>query len=69
MTIQQSNEQIIDLLAKGKTYKEISAEIGMALRTIEHRIHKMKQQHACLNRDQLLIKLLKPNFGNMAAGG
>lgn len=68
MTLQESNDKIIHLLADGKTYKEISAELGMKYRTIYDRVTEMKKKYHCGTRDQLVLKLLNPVFGRMMEG-
>lgn len=65
MTLQESNDQIINLLAEGKTYKEIAAALSMKYRTVYDRVTEMKKKNACATRDQLLLKLLNPVFGRM----
>lgn len=68
MTLQESNTRIIELLAEGKTYKEIGAVLNMKYRTIVDRVEEMKKKNACLTRDQLLLKMLNPVFGRMMPG-
>jgi len=63
MTLTESNSKIIELLAAGKTYKEIAAILGMKYRTIYDRVTELKRKHDCLTRDQLIVKLL---LGNLA---
>lgn len=60
MTLSESNNKIIELLATGKTYKEIAASLGMKYRTIVDRVEELKKKYSCLTRDQLLLKLLAP---------
>lgn len=58
MNLSESNIKIIELLAAGKTYKEIAAILEMKYRTIYDRVTELKRKHQCLTRDQLLVKML-----------
>lgn len=58
MNLSESNSKIIELLADGKTYKEIVKITGMKYATIFDRIKELKKLHGCATRDQLLVKML-----------
>lgn len=55
MNYQESNNKIIELLAKGLTIKEIGAELNMNKRTVEHRIKEMKKEHNARTIVQLVL--------------
>lgn len=57
MTIQDSNREIINLLAEGKTIKEVAAEKKMKPRTVKDRLEKLRAQHDCRTNTQLILKL------------
>jgi DNA-binding CsgD family transcriptional regulator len=62
MTVQESNNRIIQLLAAGKIQKEIAAELNLSLRTVEDRILDMKRIYGCTTQTQLVVKLMELNF-------
>lgn len=57
MTLQDSNHEILQLLAAGNTYKEVAAKVGKKPRTIKQRIRNLKDKHHCTSVPQLLVKL------------
>jgi DNA-binding NarL/FixJ family response regulator len=65
MTLQESNNRIIDLLAAGKTVKEIAEVLSMSKRTVEDRIYELRKKEKCTTVTQLVMKLLNPVFGRM----
>ena len=67
MTLQESNNRIIELLAEGMTYKEIAATLSMKQRTVLDRVQEMKKKNECVSATQLVMKMLNPVFGRMGA--
>lgn len=65
MTLQESNNRIIEMLAEGKTAKEIARELAMSRRSVEGRIYRMRKKEQCASATQLVAKLLNPVFGRM----
>lgn len=57
MTIQESNNQIIDLLASGRTVKEIAGALDISAKTVSWRIAKMKKELGCTSTTQLVVKV------------
>jgi DNA-binding NarL/FixJ family response regulator len=53
-----TNRKIVELLAAGKTVKEIAATMEMKNRTIEKRIKTMRKDYNCLTVTQLVAVLL-----------
>lgn len=53
----QTNNEIVKLLAAGKVYKEIAAELKMKTRTVIDRVQEMKKQNDCSTVTQLVVKL------------
>lgn len=60
-----TNRQIVELLAAGKTVKEIATEMNMKNRTIEKRIKTMRKEHNCLTVTQLVATLLTNSGPNV----
>jgi DNA-binding NarL/FixJ family response regulator len=54
-----SNKQIIELLASGKTVKEAASILKMNNRTVEDRILEMRRQLNCINTTQLVVKIFE----------
>jgi len=50
-------EQVLQALLRGLTYREIAAELGMALATVENRAHQVYQQHRVHCREDLAKQL------------
>lgn len=61
-TLNQTNQQIIQLLAAGKTVKEVAAVLAMKQRTVTDRIQEMKIRFRCANATQLVVTLLSLNL-------
>ena len=59
MNITESNSKIIELLAKGKTVKEIAADLDLSPRTVQERIDHMRKDHNCRNVTHLVATLTK----------
>lgn len=53
-----TNRTIVELLAKGKTVKEIAGDMKMKTKTIEKRIAKMRKNYKCLTVTQLVVELV-----------
>ena len=62
MTIQDSNREIINLLAEGKTTKEVAAKLKMKTRTVIDRLETLKKKHHCTTITQLVLKIMNPNL-------
>lgn len=58
MTLQESNERIIELLVAGKTHKEIAVDLNMKKGTISRRIERLRKREDCLTVTQLVVKWL-----------
>lgn len=58
----QTNQDIIRLLAEGKTAKEVAAELKMKRRTVVDRIQQMKATYKCLTVTQLVVTFLSIQF-------
>ena len=56
MNITETNVKIIELLASGKVYKEVAAELNMKTRTVIDRIQELKKQNDCRTVTQLVVK-------------
>lgn len=56
MNITETNRKIIELLAEGKVYKEVAAELSMKTRTVIDRIQELKKQNDCRTVTQLVVK-------------
>jgi len=69
MTIQESNNRIIQLLADGKTVKEVADLLSMPRRTVEDRILGMRKTNRCATVTQLVVKLTNPVFARMIQTG
>lgn len=54
-----SNDNIIALLASGYTVKEVANNLGMKTKTVEWRIGAMKKRHKCKTVTQLVVNWLK----------
>lgn len=52
-----TNRTIVELLAKGKTVKEIASDMKMNLHTVTKRITTMKKKNNCLTVTQLVVTL------------
>jgi DNA-binding CsgD family transcriptional regulator len=50
--------ECLDLLAKGMTYKQIAANLGLSSRTIEHYIEAIKIKLNCESRHALIAKYM-----------
>ena len=50
---------IINMLAEGKTVKEISVFTGTNVRTLEAYIQRMRKESNCVNVTHLVVKSLK----------
>lgn len=61
MTIDESNKRIIELLAAGKTVKEIAAELHMKKRTVNDRIEMMKKKNESATITELVVNVLGLN--------
>lgn len=53
-----TNRSIVELLAAGKTVKEIAAEMQIKSRTVKAKIKRLREIHACVNTTQLVAKLI-----------
>lgn len=62
MTLQDSNREIINLLAEGKTTKEVAADLKMKTRTVVDRLETLKKKHGCTTITQLVLKVLGVNI-------
>jgi DNA-binding CsgD family transcriptional regulator len=56
------NQQIIELLAAGKTAKEIAGDFNVSPRSIEDRLRHMRRRHQCVSTTQLVVKILFCTF-------
>lgn len=54
MTIDQTNQQILEHLSNGLTAKEIAVKVFLSCRTVELRIQKMRKKTASKNSVQLI---------------
>lgn len=52
------DKKIIQLIAEGKTAKEIGEQLNLSKRTIEDRLDKLRFKHDCKKTIQL-VKLLE----------
>lgn len=65
--ITKTNQEIIELLAQGKTVKEVAAGMEMNRRTVEKRIGAMKKRFKCLTVTQLVVTLFLLKVDNPGA--
>ncbi|HAV63751.1 MAG TPA: hypothetical protein DCY13_15460, partial [Verrucomicrobiales bacterium] len=49
-------QQIVDLLARGHTNKEIAGELGLALQSLHNLLHRMRQRWHCRNSTELVAR-------------
>lgn len=61
-TLTEKNQKIIQLLAHGKTIKEVANEINMKAKTVKARIERMRKDYSCTNTTQLVVTILSLNF-------
>jgi DNA-binding NarL/FixJ family response regulator len=66
MTFEESNARIIELLAKGKTVKEVAVDLNMNKRTIKARIDGLKRKHQSATITQLVLKVVMFNLSHIA---
>lgn len=52
-----TNRTIVELLAKGKTVKEIASGLQMKYHTVEKRIRTMRRKYNCVTVTQLVVTL------------
>jgi signal transduction histidine kinase/DNA-binding NarL/FixJ family response regulator len=57
--ISPREKQVLELLIKGKLNKEISSELGISVKTVEHHIHHIYEKSGAQTRIELL-NLIKP---------
>ena len=57
--------QCLDILATGKTAKEIAAEIGLSHRTVEHYLENIRNKLGVGNKHELFLKLLNWKLKNL----
>jgi len=57
----ENQKIIVQLLADGKTVKQIAGELNMNCRTLEGWIYKLRKNHKCDNVTQLAVKILSSN--------
>jgi DNA-binding CsgD family transcriptional regulator len=60
-----TNQNIIKLLAEGKTAKEVAADLKMNKYTVEKRIRTMKVKYHCLTVTQLVVTVLSIQLDGM----
>lgn len=53
-----TNEQIIEHLAIGMSYKQVATMAGLAERTIINRVLAMRRQQGCSTVIQLVVKMI-----------
>jgi len=56
-TLDETDKQILMLIAEGKTVKEIAWKTGKRSSNIEYRLRTMRKHYNCLNTTQLIAKL------------
>ncbi len=56
-SLDETDKQILMLLAEGKTIKEIAWKIAKRSSNIEYRLRTMRKHYGCLNTTQLISKL------------
>jgi DNA-binding NarL/FixJ family response regulator len=54
--MQEQNRKIIQLLAEGKTVKEVAHSIGLKKRTVHDRIQNLKRKFGAKSIAQLVVK-------------
>lgn len=57
--LQPTNQEIIRLLAEGKTVKEVAHVLAVKPETVTKRIQRMKALHRCLSVTQLVVRVLR----------
>jgi DNA-binding NarL/FixJ family response regulator len=57
-TLTEKNQKIIELLAGGKTIKEVASDINMKAKTVKARIERMRKDYRCTNTTQLVVTIL-----------
>lgn len=56
--IDESNEQIINLLMSGRNLKEVAVQLNMSPRTLEGRLAAMRKKVGCKTTTQLVVKIV-----------
>jgi len=51
------DKKILNLIADGKSVKEIAWKVGMKARQVDYRIKAMRKYYECTSVPQLIIKL------------
>ena len=55
--LSNSDKEILQHKAEGKANKEIAPLVGMSVKTVEWRLHKLRKALNCRNTIELLLKL------------
>ena len=64
--------EIAQLVLQGRTYREISEEIFISPRTVEHHVARIRRRFGAGSRSELLARLrlsLEPTDGSTTTGG
>lgn len=61
----QTNQDIIRLLAEGKTAKEVAAELDIKTKTVRNRLRKMRKDYHCITITQLVVTVLSLNIDGL----
>jgi len=54
--LKPKDREIIEKLSQGMSFKQVSTEINLPVKTIEHRILKIRKKENCLNTAHLINK-------------
>jgi len=56
-SLDETDKQILMLIAEGKTVKEIAWKTGKRTENVNYRLKVMRKHYGCLNTTQLISKL------------
>jgi len=58
-TLDETDKKILEMISRGKTYKEISKTLYLKFHSLSYRIRQMKKQYKCLSVPQLIAHLIE----------